>query len=80
MKSIVKNPLTITVFILILLLSMFSGCTCGAVPESDPIEVDLSFSGPPVLNKPVQVTSTFCVAPDYFKDVLHDVVRKRIAL
>ena len=56
----------------ILLAALLPGCH-GPGAASFPIEVKISFSDSPVLGKPVQVTATFNLVKDYFKEVVRGV-------
>ena len=71
MKSVSGKLVVIMALVLMVLISIFPGCR-GPVVALDPIEVHLSFSEPPILNKPVQITVTFNLALSYPKKV-HDV-------
>jgi hypothetical protein len=61
--------ISIAVIVLVVLVSMLPSCT----EASDPIEVTLLFSEPPLLGKPVQVTATFINRVSYSEGVLRDV-------
>lgn len=66
-KSVVKLAL-----LLALLVALLPGCWGGA--PSLPIKVKLSFSEPPILGKPVQLTATFNLMIDY-EDALNTTTR-----
>jgi hypothetical protein len=71
MNSSSLKPIFVIILILMLLVTLFSGCLGGDAPNF-PIEALLSFSESPVLNKSVQATFTFKLIKNYFKDVVRD--------
>ena len=73
MKTSIKMVLSFA-FVLMLLLSFLPSCDGINAPE---IKVQLSFSEPPVLNKPVQVTATFSMGEGYDRDA-HNVTARII--
>lgn len=63
------KEILIAIIVLLFLVSILPGCT----EASDPIEVTLSFSEPPLLDKQVQITATFINRVSYSGGVLRDV-------
>jgi hypothetical protein len=72
MKTISLKLLTTLALLLALVVTLVPGCRGGGA-ASMPIEVKLSFSEPPMLGKPVQVTATFSLVRDYFRETVNDV-------
>jgi hypothetical protein len=68
-----SRHLVVTIGVIVtLLISFLPGCKGGGAPAF-PIEVQFSFSEPPVLGKPVQVTATFNLIEGYFKKTVNNV-------
>jgi hypothetical protein len=51
---------------LILFTTLFTGCNVSGSPSGD-VNIHLSFTDPPILNRPVQLTATFSLVEDYLQ-------------
>lgn len=75
MRIISVKSVVAIALLLALLLTLLPGCWGGA--PSLPIEARLSFSEPPILGKPVEVTATFNLI-EIYEDVARDVTARII--
>jgi hypothetical protein len=69
--------ISILITLLIIILGATPGCVSGS-GASTPIIVHLSFSEPPILGKPVQLTATFSLSKNHESKIAKNVTAKFI--
>jgi hypothetical protein len=60
-----NNKASFVILIISILISLFSIFTQGCTPPATDTKVELAFSEPPVLNKPVKLSETFTLRKDF---------------